>query len=169
MKVYKVSYSFMRDRKSVLVTAESETDAINIAKGLLCDADEIADEILLSTLIRCGYFKAEEIPKPEKKYPYYVTLYSLYPIYEAAEGGYYYNGVGIADSYGFQTFRKARQFLAKRYKECFEEDHLTNGWECIDTHKYFGVYNANGYIGEGYFWQLERKQGISSSGRVPYC
>ena len=169
MKVYKVSYSFMRDRKSVLVTAESETDAINIAKFLLCDADEIADEILLSTLIRCGYFKAEEIPKPEKKCPYYVTLYSLYPIYEPAEGGYYYNGTYMVHSYGFQTFRKARKFLSMRYKECFEKDHFTNGWICMNNHKYFGVYNENGYIGEGYFWQLERKQGISLSGYTPYC
>ena len=168
MKVYKVSYSFMGDNKSTLVTAESETGAVNIAKGLLFDANDTEDKDL-NIFIKLGYLKAKEIPKSEKKYPYYVTLYSLYPIYEPAEGGYYYNGTYMVHSYGFQTFRKARKFLSMRYKECFEKDHFTNGWICMNNHKYFGVYNENGYVGQGYFWQLERKQGMSLSGYTPYC
>ena len=175
---YKVSYSYMQPRiKSMYVTAESEIAAINIAKHTLIEPD-LADELghdfgrekmdrLINKLVDIGYVKAEEIQKPEKEYSYYVTLYYLYPIYEPAEGGYYYNGIGVDESYGFQTRKKAIKFLRKRRKECLKEDKNVKGWyNYINS---FGVYNENGYIGNGYFWELERKFGASRSGYQPYC
>lgn len=175
-QTYKVSFSFIDARaKSMYVTAESENAAINIAKYKLVDHDllDVLDEKsidrFIEKLVSRGYFKAEKIQKPENTYPYYVTLYYLYPIYEPAEGGCYYNGIGVDKSYGFQTYRQARQFLAKRYKECFTSDCQVEGWDCMGNHKFFGVLDENGYIGNGYFWQLERKQGVSRSGRKMYC
>ena len=46
-------------------------------------------------------------------YRYYITIYSKYPIYEPAEGGYYYSGVQIKDCYAFNEFRKAKRYLRK--------------------------------------------------------
>ena len=173
---YKVSYSYMQSRiKSMYVTAESETAAIDIAKHTLIEPDlveefgydkEIIDKVM-ARLVKNGYINAKEIQKPEEKYPYYVTLYYLYPIYEPAEGGYYYNGIGVDESYGFQTRKKAIKFLRKRRKECMKEDKNVKGWyNYINS---FGVYNENGYIGNGYFWELERKFGSAISGYQPYC
>ena len=176
---YKVTYSYLPPhRKSMYVTAESETAAIDIAKHTLLEPD-LADEFdfndfnrgsmdrFINKLVETGYINTEEIKKPEEKYPYYVTLYYLYPIYEPAEGGYYYNGIGVDESYGFQTRKKALKFLRKRRKECLKEDKNVKGWyNYINS---FGVYNENGYIGNGYFWELERKFGASRSGYQPYC
>lgn len=173
---YKVTCSYLPPRnKSMYVTAESETAAINVARYTLIEPD-LADEFgydketmdrVINKLTKMGYIKAEMIQKPEEKYPYYVTLYYLYPIWEPAEGGYYYNGIGVDESYGFQTHKKALKFLRKHRKGCLEEDGMVDGW--FDYIKSFGVYNRNGYIGEGYFWQMERKFGASRSGYQPYC
>lgn len=175
---YKVTCSYLSPRsKSMYVTAESEIAAIDIAKHTLIEPDltddfgydydkESIDKVVAS-LVKIGYIKAEEIKKPEEKYPYYVTMYYLYPIYEPAEGGYYYNGRNVYESYGFQTRKKAIQFLRKRRKECLKEDENVKGW--FNYINSFGVYNMNGYIGDGYFWELERKQGNAVSGYEPYC
>lgn len=173
---YKVTSSYLPPHsKSMYVTAESETAAIDVAKHALIEPDlveefgydkEIIDKVMAS-LVKIGYVNAVEIQKPEEKYPYYVTLYYLYPIYEPAEGGYYYNGIGVDESYGFQTRKKALKFLRKRRKECMKEDKNVKGWyNYINS---FGVYNENGYVGNGYFWELERKFGASRSGYQPYC
>ena len=127
---------------------------------------EIIDKVM-ARLVKNGYINAKEIQKSEEKYPYYVTLYYLYPIYEPAEGGYYYNGIGVDESYGFQTRKKAIKFLRKRRKECLKEDKNVKWW--YDYINSFGVYNENGYIGNGYFWEMERKFGSAISGYQPYC
>lgn len=172
---YKVISYLPPRNKSIYVTAESETSAINIAKHILLESDlangfEYSKENIdkaMTSLIKIGYIKAEKIQKTVKKYPYYVTLYYLYPIWEPAEGGYYYNGVDIDTSYGFQSRKKALKFLRKRRKECLKEDEGVEGW--FNYINSFGIYNRNGYIGNGYFWELERKQGNSISGHQPYC
>ena len=166
-KLYKVTLKEPGTYKSTLVTAENETQALEIVKPLFFDAKEI--EITIpDTLIRLEYFSAKEIKAPEKKYPYYVTLYQEYPIYESAEGGYYYAGTGIAESYGFQTHRAARKFIRKCYKECVKSgDTKDKYWYCNPNHLFFGMDSK--YIGEGWFIQLERKQGASVRGWEPYC
>ena len=44
---------------------------------------------------------------------YYVTYYEEYPIYEPAEGGYYYAGSRNVSVREFKSWRKARQFFNK--------------------------------------------------------
>lgn len=99
---------------------------------------------------------------------YYVTMYSKYPIYEPAEGGYYYSGRSIDFSCEFSEWKKAKRFLRRCYKDCIAcEDHKEKGWFENVSHTRFGV---NGrYIGEGWYVTLERKQGSEVSGYVPYC
>lgn len=98
---------------------------------------------------------------------YFVTMYNLYPIYEPAEGGYYYNGVDVQWSFSFREFRKAIRFLKKCYKECIAcGDNLEKGWYCSDNHQFFGV--GGSLIGEGWFVKLERTQGESKRGWRPY-
>lgn len=167
---YKVTcnnhYSYIKEY--VLVTAENESDAIDIALKFFFSEMEIYDGFA-NIYVDLGYITAEKIQKPEKKMPYYVTMYGLYPIYEPAEGGYYYNGVQILESYGFQTFRAARKFLRKKYKELYrnpEQEVKGAEWHCTPNHQHFGVDGK--YVGKGWFIQLERKQGISVRGWVPY-
>lgn len=101
-------------------------------------------------------------------YRYYVTTYSKYPIYEPAEGGYYYSGVQIEDCYAFNEFRKAKRYLRKLYKQCISNgDHLDKYWRCNSSHTYFGV--GSQYIGKGWYIKLERKYGEDERGWQPYC
>ena len=95
-------------------------------------------------------------------------MYSKYPIYEPAEGGYYYSGTQIEWSYAFNEYRKAKRFLRKLYKECIaRENNLDEYWHCNDSHTRFGV--GSKYIGEGWYIKLERKQGEDVRGWEPYC
>ena len=103
---------------------------------------------------------------------YYVTEYRNYPIYEPAEGGYYYSGVEIMSSREFKTFRKARQFINRVYKDTLknEMDYVTGAsqkfWATRDNQQF----GANGkYIGDGWMYKLERKQGSEVCGWEPYC
>ena len=99
---------------------------------------------------------------------YYVTMYEKYPIYEPAEGGYYYNGIEVNWSLEFQTYRKARRFLKKCFKDCIKcNDHKDKYWHTNENHSCFGV--GSQYIGEGWYVKLERKQGADVRGFTPYC
>lgn len=42
---------------------------------------------------------------------YYVTIYREYPLYEAAEGGYYYAGVELDESTGCESLKEARAIM----------------------------------------------------------
>lgn len=102
------------------------------------------------------------------KHRYYVTLYTRYPIYEPAEGGYYYSGIEMEWSMGFQEYRKARRFLKKCFKDCIAcGDDQYEHWHTNANHSRFGV--GSRYIGEGWHITLERKQGSEVCGYVPYC
>lgn len=98
---------------------------------------------------------------------YYVTAYSEYPIYERAEGGYYYTGVQIESSRKYQTWRKAKQSLRKLYK-AYVADGSANepGWFETASRQHFGW--CGKYIGEGWFIKLERTQGKDVCGWRPY-
>ena len=99
---------------------------------------------------------------------YYVTLYNKYPIYEPAEGGYYYEGREISWSFPFQEYRKARRFLKKCFKDCVAcKDTEDKYWHTNANHSRFGV--GSKYIGEGWYVVLERKQGSEVKGWEPYC
>ena len=90
---------------------------------------------------------------------FYLTHYSEYPIYEPAEGGYYYAGNEAGESYRFFTKLGAKIHLAKMKAELEEEG--------------FIVYNDRAhlfsrYIGNGESWRIERKYGSHNSGRQIY-
>lgn len=167
--LYKVQMDFMHP-KTVLITANTEMEAINMADSLWKDPDfsEKEWESISNFLIEQKRITAKEILPEDKPFPYYVTTYSLYPIYEPAEGGYYYNGVQMVESSGFQTRKKANKHIRKMYKKCVANGNTKEeGWYCNNNHTFFG---CNGeYIGDGWFIQLERKQGQSESGWQPYC
>ena len=99
---------------------------------------------------------------------YYVTMYEKYPIYEPAEGGYYYSGIQVNWSCEFKEYRKARRFLKKCFKDCIEcGDDKEKGWYTNASHSRFGV---NGrYIGDGWYVTLEREEGAEVRGWEPYC
>lgn len=169
--------------ESTLVTAENEIEAVKIAKNLIPSLsglifDEENEEKVINMLIKTERIIVEELKKPEKKLPYYVSTYTKYPIYEPAEGGYFYNGIQLQHSKGFQTFKDAKRYLRKCYKESIEflrkydEDIISGGyeeeyWYCSKNHQRFGVVSI--YYGEGWYIKLERKQGSEVSGYIPYC
>ena len=165
MKTFRITYEDYGIFKKDYVTAETESDALQIAKRIFFPD---TSEGFADVYVKLGHIRAEEIKKPEKKSAYYVTIYNEYPIYEPAEGGYYYTGADISESWGFQTFRDAKRFIRKLYKECVQSgDTKSEYWYCNSNHLFFGMDSY--YIGEGWFVQLERKQGKSVKGWEPYC
>ena len=56
----------------------------------------------------------------------YLTYYKEYPIYEPAEGGYYYAGNEVAQSERMSK-RKCRSRFNKIWKEC-EKENIENGF-----------------------------------------
>lgn len=90
---------------------------------------------------------------------YYLTHYQEYPIYEPAEGGYYYAGREPYEHYRFLTKWGARRQLAKMLAELEEEGFV------VDKER---AYLFSKYIGEGESWLIERKYGSHESGRQIY-
>lgn len=81
---------------------------------------------------------------------WYVTVYQEYPIYEPAEGGYYYAGIEIDKSFVFYDYKRAKQFYDKH----------------IDDIE-FNFYSK--YIGDSIFTEIEQTLGRKVSGRQIYC
>lgn len=119
----------------------------------------------------------------------YVSHYSEYPIYEPAEGGYYYAGNELVESERLSK-RKAKEKFEEIWKKCLkenEENGFVEGadWKGIierthiypwernhDWEKKFGfyaIYRDSYYIGEGESYVIERKIGSQSKGWEPYC
>lgn len=107
---------------------------------------------------------------------WYVTTMAEYPIYEPAEGGYYYAGTEIVEERQFNTWRKAKQFYNKTRKE-FIEYFGEPSDVCMPRHNYHGkvwdsrshrgIYHSTGYIGEGHELTITRKP-RKERGYVPY-
>ena len=103
---------------------------------------------------------------------YYVTEYREYPIYEPAEGGYYYEGVEMIQSRTFQTFRKARKHMNRTYKDVVKNEmpYIEGCGQTFfsnENHLYFGAFGK--YVGDRWFYVIERKQGREVRGATPYC
>lgn len=107
------------------------------------------------------------------KKSFYVSLYEHYPIYEPAEGGYYYNGTELTGNvldthksvkpHRFKRYASARRALIKAAKELNLEK-FGGRDKYVD---YDFIYSK--YIGEGSFLVIERRLGEHQMGRVPYC
>ncbi len=104
----------------------------------------------------------------------YLSYYSKYPIYEAAEGGYYYEGIELVEAQPM-SLRKAKKIQA----EWLADAEGMEGWKtrkeykpgtyCYDELPGLVFYHNGEYIGEGAFWVIERKKGSFVKGWQPYC
>ena len=92
---------------------------------------------------------------------YYISLYELYPIYEPAEGGYYYEGATHLGSQKCSSLRKARSIM-KHVVESGDYGEMTiaTPWRATSDSK---------YIGEGYELRIETRPGCHERGYHPYC
>lgn len=99
--------------------------------------------------------------------PYIITLYEKYPIYEPAEGGYYYDGIEVDTQWACDDLEEAKyefEKLAKSY------DLKIRG-----ENKGIAFSEPTGRIGEGYILQIEsdtdskyNKVDSRASGYHPY-
>lgn len=89
----------------------------------------------------------------------YLTHYTEYPIYEPAEGGYYYAGNEANEYYRLNSVKQAKRKLAKMRKELEAE-----GFEVYEDEAYM----HSKYIGESEFWRIEKVYGSHESGRQIY-
>ena len=115
----------------------------------------------------------------------YISHYEEYPIYEPAEGGFYYAGNQLVESEKLSK-RACKKELLRIWEECkkeneefgFREDNKDEWKSIIDkTHIYPWCFNRernyiskrSRYIGEGESFVIERKQGSQVHGYEPYC
>ena len=115
----------------------------------------------------------------------YISHYEEYPIYEPAEGGYYYAGNQLVESER-KSKRACKKELLRIWEECqkeneelgFREDNKSE-WAAIrcETSTYpwcinkerNKIYKGGYLIGEGESFVIERKQGSQAHGYEPYC
>ena len=99
----------------------------------------------------------------------YVTFYEEYPIYEAAEGGYYYEGNEVS-TYERLSRRKAKARMKEIWEEC-ERENLENPDEYPWVRSFDGteIWKSSRYIGEGKGYVIEKRLGSQVSGWHPYC
>jgi hypothetical protein len=96
----------------------------------------------------------------KSKTKYFVSCYEEYPIYEPAEGGYYYSGRALSwYSHPITSLKKARQKLrAFAKQEGFEKQCGKNQFIIENKH-----------VGEGVILRIETVLGAHESGRKIYC
>ena len=115
----------------------------------------------------------------------YISHYAEYPIYEPAEGGYYYAGNQLVESERKSKRACKRQF-EEILKKCMEEN-KNNGFLNSNKSDWNEISRKTGIfpwifvpgrnciwkdsylIGEGESYVIERKQGRQESGWQPYC
>ena len=97
----------------------------------------------------------------------YVTHYEQYPIYEPAEGGYYYAGNQITE-YERMSKRAAKRELKELF-DILRRDHNDPEYPWVMSLDENMIYRGSKYIGDGESYGIERKLGRRSSGRVAYC
>lgn len=115
---------------------------------------------------------------------FYVSYITEYPIYEPAEGGYYYAGTKIEDCREFTSWKKANKCY-QEWKRWFLEEYggndedprwrdsdrkRINEYVCGGVGKYGGscVSYCSKYIGEGARIEITRKKPVEH-GWTPYC
>lgn len=113
----------------------------------------------------------------------YVTHYEEYPIYEPAEGGYYYSGNQVINSEKLSK-RKAKETLKRIWEEAKLENLRKYGeTEPMRDRDNYGnriypwrisrdgnmVWRSSRYIGEGESYLIEKHVGSETRGYHPYC
>lgn len=130
--------------------------------------DEISDlspELIDKVYPKPKKYKMEVNPKVEiHDYPFYVSYYDEYPIYEPAEGGYYYAGNSAAHSQGFNSEDEARKFVDEYVNSAIADG---EDWKPYGKR---GYYIPSKYIGDQSYIILEpNKEYLSRiSGYEPY-
>ena len=89
----------------------------------------------------------------------YLTHYAEYPLYEPAEGGYYYAGNAAYEYFRLNSVKQAKRKLAKIKKELEAEGFIVYEDRAYLTSK---------YIGEGESWIIEKVYGSHESGKQIY-
>lgn len=96
----------------------------------------------------------------------YLTHYTEYPIYEAAEGGYYYAGNEV-DDYERLSLRQAKRRFAEIVEELLEtNEYEEHPWIKVAPRR---IVKGSRYIGDGESYIIERKLGSEKRGYTPYC
>jgi len=104
---------------------------------------------------------------------YVVTEYKNYPIYEPAEGGYYYNGREINGVLGkFDTREQAIEALGKHINQLNDGIDQNTEWYAVQSIDGDRAFTTNhNYYGEGYYWEVEpiNRKGRAAQGQQVYC
>jgi len=109
----------------------------------------------------------------------YLTYYEEYPIFEPAEGGYYYSGNQVC-TYERLSKRAAKKKIKQLYDELKADDSEPDSrypgapilrgsydkWELINNNR---LERRSSYIGQGMSYVIERKLGRETRGYEPYC
>lgn len=123
-----------------------------------------------------------------KKHKVHISYYDEFPIYEPAEGGYYYAGAGLSSTTKLMSKTEARAKMDEYWNECKKENFDMYGKEDDFARSTYGnaidennnyiypwvraswdyIFKESKYIGEGAFIIVERKLGHSRKGYVPY-
>lgn len=107
---------------------------------------------------------------------YYVSYIEEYPIYEAAEGGYFYPGETVIDSRACKSWRKARKVF-NEWRKWFEKEygapdgnsvHLIEMGGCDLYGNGSEISLTSKYVGEGCAVRLTRYK-PHDKGYTPYC
>ena len=93
----------------------------------------------------------------------YLAHYTEYPIYEPAEGGYYYEGQQADCFYRLNSLKQAQRKL-KKMKKSLEKDGF---YVCIQNN-ICEAYKYSKYIGRGELWTVEKVYGSHNRGWRPY-
>lgn len=93
----------------------------------------------------------------------YLTHYSEYPIYEPAEGGYYYAGQQADSYYRLNSVKQAQRQLNKMRKKLEAE-----GFQVYIQGDICKAYMPSRYIGQAEFWTVEKVYGSQNEGWRPY-
>lgn len=98
----------------------------------------------------------------------YLSYYEEYPIYEPAEGGYYYAGNSLIKSERMSE-RQAKKRLAEIWADAQKQNEMLPAierWAMSSDHR--GIYRSSMYIGEGESVIIERHKGSEERGWQPY-
>lgn len=114
----------------------------------------------------------------------FISHYEEYPIYEPAEGGYYYSGNQLVASER-KSKRQCRKNFEEIWQDCLKENEQNrfvgndyDEWDKIidRLHVYPWVrananyiYRKGDLIGDGESYTIERRQGSQEKGWEPYC
>lgn len=105
---------------------------------------------------------------------FYVSYITEYPIYEPAEGGYYYTGTCIEKCVEFKSWKEANKLYQAWRKEFLIEHayhmdrvHDIESGGC-GKHRYPHVVYSSIYIGDGERVQMTRTK-PKERGWMPYC